>query len=154
LARLRCFDLQSSEESKKLIIDAILTESIQKFTRLKIWKSALLESETLTGAADYLVAEHRAYLEAPFTCIVEAKRDDFYQGTAECLVEMQTCQWNSQQLNQMTDVFGVVTNGTTWQFYQLPLAGEVYETLPYSISNIELVLGLLHHIFQQCEINL
>jgi hypothetical protein len=154
LTRLQCFDLQSSEESKKLIIDAILTEGIQQFARLKIWKSAPLESDTLIGAADYLVAEHRAYLEAPFACIVEAKRDDFYQGTAQCLVEMQACQWNNQQLSKVMDIFGVVTNGTTWQFYRLMPSGEVFETLPYSVSDLESVLGLLHYVFQQCEQNL
>ncbi|MCU0569130.1 MAG: hypothetical protein MUF49_21470 [Oculatellaceae cyanobacterium Prado106] len=154
LARLQCFDLQSSEESKKLIIDAILAEAIQRFPQLKIWKSAELESDRLTGEADYLIAAKRAYLEAPFACVVEAKRDDFYQGTAQCLVEMQACQWNNQQLGRDMTVFGIVTNGTTWQFYQLLTSGEVYETLPYSISDLNSVLGLLQDVFQQCESNL
>ena len=100
------------------------------------------------------MAEHRAYLEAPFACIVEAKRDDFYQGTAQCLVEMQACQWNNQQFGKLMDIFGVVTNGTTWQFYRLMPSGEVFETLPYSVSDLESVLGLLHYVFQQCEQNL
>lgn len=154
LQRLKRFDLTTSEEAKKLIIDAILTEAVQAFDGLKIWKAATLESDTLIGEADYLVAENRAYLEAPFLCIVEAKKDDFEQGLAQCLVEMQACQWNDQQLGQGMDVFGIVTNGTTWQFYKLSLSGEVYETLPYSISNTESVLGLLHYVFQQCESNL
>jgi hypothetical protein len=154
LQRLKRFDLTTSEEAKKLIIDAILTEAIQTSEKLKIWKAAVLESDTLIGEADYLVAENRAYLEAPFLCIVEAKKDDFEQGLAQCLVEMQACQWNDQQLGKGIDVFGIVTNGTTWQFYKLSLAGEVYETLPYSISDVDSVLGLLHSVFQQCETNL
>ncbi|NJR61126.1 MAG: hypothetical protein HC769_21225 [Cyanobacteria bacterium CRU_2_1] len=154
LARLQCFDLQSSEESKKLMIDAILTESIQDFKRLKIWKGACLESDGLVGEADYLVAENRAYLEAPLLCIIEAKQDDFYQGTAQCLVEMQACQWNDRQLGKIFDIFGIVTNGEGWKFYRLAIQGDVHETALYSISDISAVIGLLHFVFQQCEQNL
>lgn len=148
------FDLQSCEESKKLLIDAICEEAIQDFKHLKIWKGANLESDTSCGTADYLIAGKKAYLEAPFICIVEAKKDDFEQGTAQCLVEMQACQWENKQVGMEIDVYGVVSNGSTWQFYKLILAGEVYETPPYSISDIDAVLGLLRAIFQQCEQNL
>lgn len=154
LRRLKRFDLITSEEAKKLIIDAILTEAIQDFECLKIWKASALESDTLSGEADYLLAENRAYLEAPLLCIVEAKKDDFEQGLAQCLVEMQACQWNDQQMGKMIDIMGIVTNGTTWQFYKLSTSGIVYETLPYSMSDVASILGLLHFVFQQCELNL
>jgi hypothetical protein len=154
LQRLKRFDLTTSEEAKKLMIDAILAEAIQSSERLKIWKAAALESDTLTGEVDYLIAENRAYLEAPFLCIVEAKKDDFEQGLAQCLVEMQACQWNDQQLGSIIDVFGIVTNGEGWKFYKLTTEHRVYETLLYSLSDIESVLGLLDYIFQQCEQNL
>jgi hypothetical protein len=89
LVRLRsAFDLQNCEDSKKLLIDAICEEAIYGISSLKIWKGADLESDTVTGFADYLVAAHRAYLETPFFCVVEAKKDNFDQGLAQCLVEM------------------------------------------------------------------
>lgn len=93
----RVFDLRSYEESKKLLIDAICEEAILEFERLKIWKGAALESDTLTGNVDYLIAENKAYLEAPLACIIEAKKDNFEQGLAQCLVEMQACQWQNRQ---------------------------------------------------------
>jgi hypothetical protein len=148
------FDLQSCEESKKLLIDAICEEAIHDFKTLKIWKGANLESETSCGIADYLVAQKKAYLEAPFLCIVEAKKDDFEQGTAQCLVEMQACQWENQQVGTAIDTYGIVSNGGTWEFYKLALAGAAYQTPPYSINDIATVLGVLRHIFQQCESNL
>lgn len=151
LERLQCFDLQSYEESKKLLIDAICEEAIQEFQHLKIWKGAVLESDLVTGYADYLVAERKRYLEAPVLCIIEAKKDDFQQGLAQCLVEMQACQRLAQQINVQATIYGIVTNGDTWKFYKLDLHGDVYETLPYSISNLPDILGLLHYIFQQCE---
>ncbi|MEN9226025.1 MAG: hypothetical protein Q6L60_13615 [Thermostichus sp. HHBFW_bins_43] len=71
------FDLQSYEESKKLIIDAVCEEVLQGFKYLKLWKGAPLADENTMEHVDYLMAERKAYLEAPFLCIVEAKKDDF-----------------------------------------------------------------------------
>jgi hypothetical protein len=154
LDRLQVFDLERSEEGKKLLIDAILIEAVQPFTQLKFWKGANLESEIAHGAADYLMTEKHGYFEAPFLCVIEAKKDDFEQGLAQCLIEMQACQWSNQKIGRDIDIFGVVTNGGTWQFYQFALNNTVHETLPYSISNLESILGQLHYIFQQCEHNL
>jgi hypothetical protein len=154
IKRLQAFDTQRSEEGKKLLIDAILIEAIQDFKRLKFWKGANLESNVAHGAADYLLAENRDYLEAPFLCVIEAKKDDFEQGLAQCLVEMQACQWSNRGGDRALDVFGIVTNGEGWKFYQLDQAGRGYETLLYSISELDNILGQLHHIFRQCELNL
>ncbi len=151
----RHFDLETCEESKKLLIDAICEEALDGCERLKVWKGANLQSDTTIGVADYLVAERKGYLEAPFLCIIEAKKDDFEQGLAQCLVEMQACQWENQQVNhQPIDIFGIVTNGSTWQFYKLTIAGAVYTTEAYSIGDLELLLARLRAVFQFCEQNL
>lgn len=154
LERLQVFDLERSEEGKKLLIDAILIEAIQPFKQLKFWKGANLESEIAHGAADYLMTEKRGYFEAPFLCVIEAKKDNFEQGLAQCLMEMQACQSSNQNIGRAIDIFGVVTNGGTWQFYKLALNHVVYETLPYSVSDLAAILGQLHYLFQQCEQNL
>lgn len=155
LSRLqRVFDLRSYEESKKPLIDAICEEAILEFERLKIWKGAALESDTLIGSVDYLIAENKAYLEAPLACIIEAKKDNFEQGLAQCLVEMQVCQWQNRQLGYSIDALGMVTNGDAWQFYQLTAAGQIYETLLYSVNDLPAILGALHFVFQECQQNL
>jgi hypothetical protein len=92
LERLQRFDLESLEVSKTLLIDAICEEGLEGFNRLKVWKGAYLEGDEVCGNADYLIAERKAYLEAPFLCVIEAKKDDFEQGAAQCLVERQACQ--------------------------------------------------------------
>jgi hypothetical protein len=159
LVRLRRrFDLESCEESKKLLIDAVCEEALESLDQLKIWKGASLESATTSGIADYLVAERKGYLETPFLCIIEAKKDDFEQGLAQCLVEMQACQWENQQANPqekcLIDILGVVTNGDTWQFYKLTTQNEVYGTAAYSIGDLELLLARLHYVFALCQKNL
>jgi hypothetical protein len=148
------FDLHGYKDSKKLLIDAICEEAIHDFKHLKIWKGAPLSDDSTSGYADYLIAERKAYLEAPFLCVAEAKKDDFEQGLAQCLVEMKACQYSNQKLNQLLDIFGIVTNGDSWQFYRLQLDGKVYGTETYSKGNIADLLGRLHYIFQICEANL
>jgi hypothetical protein len=154
LERLQRFDLESLEVSKTLLIDAICEEGLEGFDRLKVWKGAYLEGDTVCGNADYLIAERRAYLEAPFVCVIEAKKDDFEQGAAQCLVEMKTCQWVNQQLGKRVDIYGIVTNGEGWKFYRLMVDGTVSESLLYGIGEMSILLGLLRSVFQQCEKNL
>ncbi len=101
LDRLQVFDLEDFEVSRTLLIDAICEEGLIETQRLKVWKGAYLEGEDVCGNADYLIAARRAYLEAPFVCVIEAKRDDFQQGAAQCLVEMKACQWTNEQLGKI-----------------------------------------------------
>lgn len=145
------FDLQKCEESKKLLIDAICEEALEGFSLLKIWKGASIESDELAGAADYLIAKNRAYLEAPFLCLVEAKKDDFTQGLAQCLVEMHACQWINRELGKDLDVMGIVSNGTGWQVYKMQVDGTVYEGAFRGIANIDEILGDLRYVFELCE---
>ena len=154
IERLEVFDTRRSEESKKFIIDAFLLEVAPQFPHLKIWKGAPLESDRLQGEADYLVTENQAFIETPMLCVIEAKKDDFEQGLAQCLVEMQACQWQNNQAGKQIDVLGIVTNGQGWVFYKLTLAGKVYETRTYISDDAAQTLGALHYIFQECEKNL
>jgi hypothetical protein len=149
------FDLKSCEDAKKLIIDAVCEEILLQCARsLKIWKSAPLEGETTYGIADYLIAAKQSYLETPYLCIVEAKKDDFEQGLAQCLVEMQACQWENQQVGRSIDILGIVSNGNAWAFYKLTTDQQAYETELYALTDIENVLGWLRHVFQMSERNL
>lgn len=150
------FDLRAYEKSKELLIDAVCEEVLYPSPELKVWKGAALSSDTLTGNVDYLVTDRKDYLDTPFLCIVEAKRDDFEQGLAQCLVEMTACRWNNEQ--QYGDrggfsVFGIVTNADTWRFYELTATGEVRESLPYAIGNLPTVLGALRLVFDLCTEN-
>ncbi|NJL91680.1 MAG: hypothetical protein HC916_19305 [Coleofasciculaceae cyanobacterium SM2_1_6] len=150
----RHFDLRGYEESKKLLIDAFCEEAMENIDQLKIWKGARLESDILIGNADYLIAKKKDYLEAPFVCVVEAKKDDFEQGLAQCLVEMQACQWNNLQIGKEINAMGIITNAQSWIFYKLNPRGQVFESKIYSLGDPPALLGGLSYIFQECEKNL
>lgn len=153
LNRLEVFDLMRNETAKTLVIDAILEEALQRHRNLKAWKEPVLEGETLTGVADYLLTERRGYLDLPFLCAVEAKKDDFEQGLAQCLVEMKACKEANLREAKDIDIFGIVTNGETWHFYKLS-NGQVYSGIPLINSNIDDLLGMLDYIFTECEKNI
>jgi hypothetical protein len=153
LDRLQRFDLESLEVSKTLLIDAICEEGLEGFDRLKVWKGPYLEGERACGNTDYLIAQRRGYLEAPFVCVIEAKKDDFEQGAAQCLVEMQACHWINLQFGRSIVIYGIVTNGEGWKFYRLA-DGQVSETLLHGIGEMSNLLGLLRIFFSLCEKNL
>jgi len=154
LERLQKFDLEDFEVSKTLLIDAICDEGLEGVERLKIWKGAYVEGEDVCGNADYLIAERKAYLEAPFVCVIEAKKDDFRQGAAQCLVEMKACQWTNKNMGNLIDIYGIVTNGEGWKFYRLAADGEVSESLLSGTEQMSILLGQLRAFFKMCEKNL
>ena len=151
--RLEIFDLESSEQAKTLLIDALFAEIVPSHPKLKIWKAAVLTSDTLTGVADYLMAPHRAYLSIPLLCGCEAKRDDFEKGRVQCLAEMIACKWNNTQNGVEIDVYGVVSNGQGWRFYKLEQSGDVFETDQYGLNGLPELLGALDFICSECAKN-
>jgi hypothetical protein len=154
LRRLRVFDLENTEAAKLLLIDALLAEVVPDHPHLKIWKAMPLETDTLTGVADYLFTPDYAYLKVPLLCVAEAKRDDFVQGRTQCLAEMVACRWNNQREGHATDVYGIVSNGQTWQFYKLTQANEVYETSQYGLNDLPGLLGALDAVCAECARNI
>ncbi|MES2462336.1 MAG: hypothetical protein V4671_17245 [Armatimonadota bacterium] len=153
LLRLEVFDLTNSEAAKILLIDVLFAEVVPHHAPLKIWKSEPLESDILTGIADYLIAPKRAYAATPLLCVAEAKRDDFVQGRAQCIAEMVACRWNNTRDGLEIPVHGIVSNGNDWQFYKLTPTNDVYETSMYSIRALTELLGVLDYICSECAKN-
>jgi hypothetical protein len=151
--RLRRFDTGLSEGAKLLLVDALFGEAIQPYTRLKVFKETTIQSTDMGGLVDYLISRDGKVLILPFVCVSEAKKDDFEKGLAQCLVEMQVCAERNALENHNIILFGIVTNGSTWQFYKRDISGIVYESSTYGIFNIEIILAILDHIFAECEQN-
>jgi hypothetical protein len=170
LKRLDGFELNNSERGKELLIDAFCEEILERHPKLKIWKEAPLATIDTTGFVDYLIAPRRAYLAAPLLCVIEAKKDKFDTGTAQCLIGMVACsEQNAQAQPQhtgqhtaqaevaatppITTVHGIVSNGQIWQFLRL-WRGErqqVWQTAPYTVREPSELLGALDHVFAACE---
>ncbi len=150
LQRFQRFDTVGTEAAKLLLIDALLGECIEPFERLKIWKGEALESETLIGYADYLITPDYAYIKTPLLCAAEAKLDDFKKGRAQCVAELAACREKNQADGHDLDLFGFVSNGQIWQFYQLTTGGEIFETGLYNTGYMPELLGALDFICAEC----
>jgi len=154
LRRFDSYDLTGSEAAKVMLIDIILSDIVPLYEGLKVWKDEPLETGTVGGIADYLIAPRRVYLATPLLCVIEAKRDDFERGRAQCIAEMYACAWNNRQANVPGDVFGIVSNGQTWQFYKLAeVSGEVYESEIYALREMPALLGALDYVCASCARN-
>lgn len=151
MQRLRRFDTARSEGAKLLIADALFEEAIQPYAKLRIFKETTITSTDTGGLVDYLIAPDGTVPIIPFLCVSEAKKDDFDKGLAQCLVEMQACFEINQQANHLGVIFGMVTNGTAWQFYRRAVSGEVFESPSYSLLQTPEILGILDYIFAECE---
>ncbi len=155
LKRLDAFDLTSSEGGKEVLINEILQEALTRHDKLKIWKEVSLKTDVVSGRVEYVVAKRRDFMEQPFLCLAEAKKDDFEKGLAQCLVEMKACQILNLQAGFRIDVYGIVTSGFGWQFYKLTSDNQGFQTVQYAFpSQMETLLGLLDAVFAACEQNL
>lgn len=153
LRRFESFDLLSSEPAKTLLIDALFVEIVPLHPNLKVWKEAVLNTDTTTGVADYVIAPKRAYMATPLLCVAEAKKDDFAKGRIQCLAEMAACRWSNHQRGLTLDVYGIVSSGQAWQFYRLSQTGDAFETDVYGIEDLPGVLGALDYVCGECAKN-
>ncbi len=145
------FDLSFTEAARVMVIDTIFTEVISNYPALKIWKEAPLQTEFLTGKAEYLLAPAGLVYKNPLLCITEAKKDDFEQGTAQCLLEVDACYRLNIEKNHRNPVFGIVTNASAWRFFEYLGAANVLQSDLIGETNRELIFGILHNIFGRCQ---
>jgi hypothetical protein len=150
LNRLAVFAIHGSESGKELLIDAFLEEAATHHPQLYIWKEPFLQSDVAYGYVDYLIAVRAYTLQHPLLCVVEAKKDDFSQGLLQCLIEMHACRWQNTQAGLDQSVYGIVSNGHAWQFYQLR-ENQVLESATYGTANQADLLGALDYMLGECE---
>lgn len=62
----------------------------------------------------------------------------------------------AQRLNEDSQliVFGIVSNGATWQFGKLETDRFTRNISFYSIQELDKLFGAVNYIFQQCELQL
>jgi hypothetical protein len=111
-----------------------------------IWgHKAISADEILNGTPDYIIAKNSEYgrivFESPYIAVVEAKMDDFTGGWAQCALEMLAIQKINK--NQELPVFGIVTNGETWQFARLDDSNFIEFQQSFTLDNINGILSAL-----------
>mgnify|MGYP000305110010 CR=1 FL=1 len=140
------------------LIYPVLKEVWKQYRQLFIvWShQALTFDNKLSGFPEYILASRsplgKVVFDKPYLLLVEAKQDNFEAAWAQCLSEMIA----AQRLNQQPPitVFGITSNGTTWQFGKLEGESFTRNVIPYSIYELEALFGAVNYMFEQCAVQL
>ena len=141
----RHINIFSSEASRcENVIYPILRDVYKNYVEwFSLWShESISYNAELSGTPDYLVSTKSALGKTvpgiPILIIVEAKRNDFVTGWGQCLAELVAV----QKINNDTlkHVYGIVTDGTLWQFGKL--AGDLF-----TLSETALTINELKKIF-------
>lgn len=136
------------------LIYPVLREVWKPFSKVfSIWSHQPIElNAELTGIPDYIIARRSELgfivFDAPYVAVVEAKRDDFTLGWAQCALEMYTI----QQLNNDTrPVFGIVSNGETWEIAWLENAIVKQYRERFDINQLDDLFSALTYVLETCK---
>jgi hypothetical protein len=151
-------DTASEAARQETLIYPILREIFRHHTeRLSLFSHRALSMNgdpDLTGTPDYLVSQRsplgRSVIGKPLMVIIEAKQDDFTGGWGQCLAELVAVQRYND--DEETPVFGIVTNGDTWEFGLLRQADFILDPAPFTVRNLPELLGALDFAFRQGEL--
>ena len=146
-------DIYASEAARcEAIIFPILKEVYKPYAKdYALWiKKAISYDETLSGTPDYLIATRSELglpvVGIPLIILVEAKKNDFDMGWGQCIAEMLA----AQKINGDPDthVYGIVSDGTNWEFGLLYGDTFTRNRISVSMHNLPQLFGAIDTVFQ------
>ena len=152
-------DRQAIQESETFLRESFIFPFLQQAWKrhgtLKLWSHRALNVDNeLYGEPDYFVSAWidgvtDKLVDRPLLVVVEAKKQDFEGGWAQCLAELIACQKLNQ--DETVTVYGIVSTGLIWEFGKLETNIFAKHPLAYSITDPAKVFGILDFIFTACE---
>ena len=134
---------------RESLIFPVLKEAYRKYAeRFSLWSHRFIKyDEVLVGTPDYFIAKRsdlgKTVLGKPLLLMVEAKKNNFDEGWAQCLAEMIAAQkLNTQDLT----IYGLVTDGQVWQFGKLAQDAYTYNEQFFTLNNLAELLGALDYV--------
>ena len=146
-------DVYASEAARcEAIIFPILKEVYKPYAKdYALWiKKAISYDETLNGTPDYLIATRSELglpvVGIPLIILVEAKKNDFDMGWGQCIAEMLA----AQKINGDPDtlVYGIVSDGTMWQFGKLIGDAFIRDRASVTMDNLPYLFGAIDAVFK------
>lgn len=141
---------------RESFIFPLLQEAWKQHPKMKLWvNQPLFATEQLFGEPDYLVSASTKgeivtkLLNKPLLVAVEAKKQDFEAGWAQCLAEMIACQ--IVNANPSLTIYGIVSTGSVWEVGKLTQNIFTRDPRAFTIAEPQRLLGILGYIFQECE---
>ena len=146
----------ASETSRcEVVIFPILKEIYKGYTdHYTLWSGKpLTYDEILRGTPDYFIATQSelgiSVVGTPLIILVEAKKNDFEQGWGQCLAELVA----AQKINDNPDipVYGIVTDGTLWQFGRLVGDAFIQNRTNFTLDNLPVLFGAVNSVFKSVQ---
>ena len=150
---LQHINVFSSEASRcEAVIFPVLREVYKAYAdTYALWiQEPISYDETLSGTPDYLIATKSelgmTVVGTPLILLVEAKKNDFEQGWGQCLAELVA----AQKINADPDmpVYGIVSDGTSWQFGRLFGDAFTQNRTNFSVDNLPMLFGAINAVFK------
>jgi hypothetical protein len=138
----------------EFLIAPVLKEVWRAYSdSLLMWSHAPLGiEEPLLGTPDYYFSR-RSPLglvpDQPYVLVVEAKKDDFDAGWAQCLAAMLASQKMNDRPNRT--IYGCVSNGKLWTLGKLEGQTFTRELQEYVVTDLPELFGALHYLFAQAK---
>ena len=148
----------ASEASRcETIIFPVLKESYKTYADLyALWiKQTITYDDILSGTPDYFISTKselgKTVVGSPLILLVEAKKNDFEQGWGQCLAELVAAQKiNAEKVNDgaALPVYGIVTDGTLWQFGRLIGDAFTQNRTDFALANLSTLFGAVDSVFK------
>jgi hypothetical protein len=147
-------DIYSSETARcEIVIFPILREIYKNYyQQTSFWvQKNLSYNDKLSGNPDYIISKKsdlgKTMLEYPLLIIVEAKKNDFEQGWAECIAELIA----AKNLNNKPDfpIYGIVTDAKLWEFGKLLDTVFTNNIQGFIVTELPQLFGALTFIFDE-----
>jgi hypothetical protein len=141
---------QSAKAKSELLVSPILAEVVQltqKQVQLFSGEGFNVDMDRdLDGVVDFLLSKSktRCLIEAPIIMLVEADKEGLDLGWGQCVAEMIAAQkFNTRKGNEISVIYGSVTNGKLWQFLKLEGKDLTIDIHEYYVTPVERILGIL-----------
>ena len=150
---IKNLSFRSEPARTETLIFPILREIYKSYSnKVTLWShEPIVYDAKLNGVPDYLIATQsplgKTVLAKPLLAVVEAKKNDFEYGWGQCLAELVATQKLNDEEN--LTVYGIVTDGETWQFGKLEKQLFTKNILSFPFGDLPELFGALHFIFQK-----
>ena len=146
-------DVFASESARcEAVIFPVLREVYKGYAEhYALWiKKAITYDEILSGIPDYFISTRselgKLVVGTPLIMLVEAKKNDFEQGWGQCLSELVAAQKINAELD--IPVYGIVSDGTWWQFGKLVGDAFTQNRTSFSMDNLPVLFSAIDSVFK------
>lgn len=150
------FDVDCSEWAVcENLLYPVLREVVKVYAKvLGLWSHVpLYNGQELLGVPDYIIGKRSPLsprvMETPLAMIMEAKRNDFDAGWAQCLAAMDAVQLLNGDPQRI--VYGAVSDGFIWRFGKLQGRTFAQHPQPYALARLDELCAALNHVLDLCK---